>query len=89
MKDESRMLLRWVGEFIQVEMEDNGKGISQENLRSIFDRFYRTDASRNSSTGGHGLGLAIARAVAAAHKGEITASSPEENTMRFEVFLPQ
>ena len=46
-----------VGDFIQVEIEDNGKGIAAKDLPSIFDRFYRTDVSRNSSKGGSGIGL--------------------------------
>ena len=45
-----------VGDFIQVEIEDNGKGIAAKDLPNIFDRFYRTDASRNSSQGGSGIG---------------------------------
>ncbi len=40
-----------VGDFIQVELGDNGKGIAAKDLPNIFDRFYRTDASRNSSKG--------------------------------------
>ena len=50
-----------VGDFIQVEIEDNGKGIAAKDLPSIFDRFYRTDVSRNSSKGGSGIGLSIVR----------------------------
>ena len=46
-----------VGDFIQVELGDNGKGIAAKDLPNIFDRFYRTDASRNSSKGGSGIGL--------------------------------
>ena len=41
-----------VGDFVQVEIEDNGRGISAKDLPYIFDRFYRTDTSRNSSKGG-------------------------------------
>ena len=40
-----------VGDFIQVEIEDNGRGINQRDMPYIFDRFYRADASRNSATG--------------------------------------
>ena len=46
-----------VGDFVQVELEDNGKGIAAKDLTKIFERFYRTDASRNSSKGGSGIGL--------------------------------
>ena len=50
-----------VGDFIQVEVEDNGKGIASKDLTCIFDRFYRTDVSRNSSKGGSGIGLSIVK----------------------------
>ena len=52
-----------VGDFIQVEIEDNGKGIAAKDLPYIFDRFYRTDVSRNSSKGGSGIGLSIVKAI--------------------------
>ena len=51
------------GDFIQVEIEDNGKGIAAKDLPNIFDRFYRTDSSRNSSQGGSGIGLSIVKAI--------------------------
>lgn len=68
-----------VGDFIQVEMEDNGKGIAQRDLPYIFDRFYRTDSSRNSATGGSGIGLSIVKKIVEDHGGKIWASS-KENT---------
>ena len=54
-----------VGDFIQVEIEDNGKGIAAKDLPNIFDRFYRADKSRTSETSssGYGLGLAIAKNI--------------------------
>ena len=64
-----------VGDFIQVEIEDNGKGIAAKDLPTIFDRFYRTDASRNSSQGGSGIGLSIVRKIIEDHGGKIWASS--------------
>lgn len=68
-----------VGDFIQVEIEDNGKGIAAKDLPNIFDRFYRTDASRNSSTGGSGIGLSIVKKIIEEHGGKIWATS-RENT---------
>ena len=52
-------------------------GIHQEQLAHVFDRFYRADASRNSETGGHGIGLSVAKAIVTAHGGKITATSPD------------
>ena len=64
-----------VGDFIQVEIEDNGRGISAKDLPYIFDRFYRTDTSRNSSKGGSGIGLSIVRKIIEDHGGKIWANS--------------
>ena len=64
-----------VGDFIQVEIEDNGKGIAAKDLPSIFDRFYRTDLSRNSSKGGSGIGLSIVKKILEDHGGKVWATS--------------
>lgn len=66
-----------VGDFIQIEIEDNGKGIASKDLSNIFDRFYRTDASRNSSKGGSGIGLSIVKKIVEEHGGKIWATSRE------------
>ena len=66
-----------VGDFIQIEIEDNGKGIAAKDLPNIFDRFYRTDSSRNSSQGGSGIGLSIVRKIIEDHGGRIWATSKE------------
>ena len=78
-RDRRRINLRVkdVGDFIQVEVEDNGKGIAAKDLPHIFERFYRTDASRNSSTGGSGIGLSIVRKIVEDHGGKIWATSRE------------
>ncbi len=72
------MRIKDVGDFIQVEIEDNGKGINQKDLPYIFDRFYRTDASRNSATGGSGIGLSIVKKIVEDHGGKIWATSKED-----------
>jgi signal transduction histidine kinase len=67
--------LRDVGDFVQVEIEDNGKGISQKEVTRIFDRFYRTDSSRNHKIGGSGIGLSIVRKILEDHEGKVWATS--------------
>ena len=62
---------------IRVEIEDNGKGIAAKDLPNVFERFYRTDASRNSSKGGSGIGLSIVKKIVEDHGGYIWATSKE------------
>ncbi|MCD8224489.1 MAG: HAMP domain-containing histidine kinase [Clostridiales bacterium] len=69
--------IRDAGDFIQVEIEDNGRGIGARDLPYIFDRFYRTDSSRNSAQGGSGIGLSIVRKIIEDHGGRIWATSRE------------
>lgn len=66
-----------VGDFIQVEIEDNGKGIGSKDLPYVFDRFYRSDVSRNSSKGGSGIGLSIVKKILEDHGGKVWATSRE------------
>lgn len=74
-KGKINLRVKDVGDFIQVELEDNGKGIAAKDLPNIFDRFYRTDASRNSSKGGSGIGLSIVKKIIEEHGGKIWATS--------------
>lgn len=74
-KDIIQIRIKDVGDFIQVEIEDNGKGIAAKDLPSIFDRFYRTDVSRNSSKGGSGIGLSIVKKILEDHGGKVWATS--------------
>ena len=60
----------------------------REDLPHLFDRFYRADKSRNSQTGGYGIGLSIAQAVTQAHKGKITAASADGKSLTVTVVLP-
>lgn len=62
---------------IRIEIEDNGRGIAQRDLPKIFERFYRTDASRNSMKGGSGIGLSIVKKIVEDHGGYIWATSKE------------
>ncbi|MBO4299642.1 MAG: hypothetical protein J5998_12690 [Clostridia bacterium] len=59
-----------------------------EALRRLFDRFYRVDSSRSKESGGYGIGLAVARAIAEKHGGSITARQTEDTRLRFVVALP-
>ena len=70
-----RIRVKDVGDFIQVEIEDNGKGIDSKDIANIFDRFYRADASRSSSKGGSGIGLSIVRKIIEDHGGKVWATS--------------
>lgn len=63
---------------IRVEIEDNGRGIAAKDLGKVFERFYRTDASRNSARGGSGIGLSIVKKIIEDHGGYIWATSKEE-----------
>lgn len=73
---------RWV-----ITVTDTGREISQANLSSIFDKFYREDNARNANSGGAGLGLAIAKEIISAHGGTIGAESIERTTT-FSVTIP-
>ena len=62
--------------------------ISPKDLEFLFDRFYRTDSSRNSKTGGNGIGLSIAKSVVEAHGGKIIASLPAEDHLQITASIP-
>lgn len=63
--------------------------LPEGNLNRLFERFYRTDPSRNSQTGGYGIGLSIASAIASAHNGQIHASQPRPDSLRITVTFPR
>ncbi|MBO6061582.1 MAG: HAMP domain-containing histidine kinase [Clostridia bacterium] len=67
---------------------DSAERINESDLAHIFDRFYRADASRNSSTGGHGIGLSIAKAIVESHGGSISASTATGKDFKVTASLP-
>ncbi len=71
-----------------VSVSDNGPGIADEHLPRIFDRFYRTDDSRNRRTGGAGLGLAICKAIADAHGATVEVTSVPGKGSTFTLRIP-
>ena len=73
---------------VEIIFSNEGDTIPMDTLEKIFDKFYRADASRSSSTGGAGLGLAIAKEIVELHGGSISAESEGEKT-QFIVRLPQ
>jgi two-component system OmpR family sensor kinase len=75
------------GDSAVIEVEDNGPGLTPDELERIFERFYRADASRSRASGGVGLGLSIVAAVARAHGGRVSARSEGQGAI-FRIDLP-
>lgn len=73
---------------IILKLSDNGIGIKEEDLKNIFNRFYRADISRNKTTGGTGLGLAIVKSIVEAHNGQINVRSQYGKGTEFIITLP-
>lgn len=85
---EIRVMLEKQGRAVHLSVFNTVESINQQELGHLFDRFYRTDRSRNSKTGGYGIGLSIASAVTAAHKGKILAASRDGHSLLITVILP-
>ena len=73
---------------INIIIKDTGIGISREDLGNIFNRFYRSDKSRTRQTGGHGLGLSIAKIIILGHKGKIRVRSKLEFGTEIIISIP-
>jgi two-component system OmpR family sensor kinase len=73
---------------IELALQDNGTGISEEHLPYLFDRFYRIDSSRARKSGGAGLGLSISRSLVELHGGSLNAESCLGKGSLFRVHLP-
>ena len=74
---------------ITSEVEDDGKGIEQEDQEMLFERFYRVDKGRSRNRGGTGLGLSIAREIIDAHDGEISVRSKVDSGTVFSFKIPK
>ena len=83
-----RLTLDKTAKSARLSVYNTTPSIEKDQLPHLFDRFYRTDRSRNSQTGGYGLGLSIAAAVVSAHKGKISASSEDGHSLRITAVLP-
>ena len=84
-----RIEVREAKESSTIMIEDDGIGIPEQELSLVFERFYRTDKSRNRKTGGAGIGLAIVKSIVTAHGGTVQAESSAEQGSRFTVTLPK
>lgn len=74
---------------VEIWVSDSGEGLAHEDLERVFERFYRADPARSRSSGGVGIGLAIARAIVTAHRGRIWAQSMGRGRgSRFVLALP-
>lgn len=83
-----RVELSHEGDRAVLSVIDEGPGIPEQDIGRLFDRFSRTQASRDRSTGGSGLGLAIVKAIVTAHAGEIEAANRPESGAQFTLRLP-
>ena len=77
------------GIWSEVSVSDAGPGLEPDDLKRVFERFYRTDQSRTKDTGGSGLGLSIARGIIEADGGHISAESKPGEGATFRFTLPR
>ncbi len=87
---EGRILLSLhrTGSTLRLCVQNSAQPLSPEDLKHLFDRFYRTDRSRSSKTGGYGIGLSIAKAIVTAHKGTIKAAAPDGCSLSITASFP-
>ena len=86
--DKIHVVLREDPEYLTIDVNDTGIGIREENIKRVFDRFYREDKARIKETGGTGLGLSIAQWIVESHNGTIRVSSKPSIGTTFQVKLP-
>ena len=88
--ENGRILLtgKLVDHDVEISVQDSGPGLNVEDADRIFERLYRTDASRQREDGGSGLGLAIAKSIVQAHNGQISAESEAGKGLKIKIRLP-
>lgn len=77
------------GDRVKISIKDQGIGISEDDLKYVFERFYRADKSRTRTTGGTGIGLTIVKSIVASHGGEIKVESKLGEGSNFTIILPK
>ncbi|WP_029504734.1 sensor histidine kinase [Lachnoclostridium phytofermentans] len=82
------LTLEQAARYLCLSVQNTCEPILPEDRKHLFDRFYRTDKSRNSQTGGYGIGLSIAKAIVATHKGTIRADSPDGHSLIISARFP-
>lgn len=85
---EIHIILKFDKKWIRFCVKNTVEHIEKDKIQYLFERFYRTDDSRNSKTGGYGLGLSIAMAIVTAHRGKISAETADEKSLSITVKLP-
>jgi two-component system, OmpR family, sensor kinase len=78
-----------LGDLAVIDIDDDGPGIPEAEMERVFEPFHRLEGSRNRDTGGIGLGLAVVRAVARSHGGDVSLSNRAEGGLRVRVSLPR
>ena len=83
----TELSLSYDGKRKRLRVKNSVEKIEKGDHSVLFERFYRSDESRNSQTGGYGIGLSIAKAIVTAHKGKISAHSEDGKSIEFTVIL--
>ena len=81
-----KVSLKSIGMKLQLTVQNSNSSLSEMDINMLFERFYRSDKSRNSETGGHGVGLSVAQSIVTAHKGKIKVET-ENGIVTFTVIL--
>jgi len=77
-----------LGDFVEISVEDNGKGIDNEYINLIFDKFYQVDKTLNRNAEGSGMGLALIKSIVELHNGKVSVDSEVDKGSTFKIILP-